>query len=277
MFLFKYFNFKNSIYIILCFSVLVACSEKIDPKQVKLDALKVKWNWKDKVWNDQDLLVLDEGESLYFEKCASCHSINGMGDIGKRSPILISNPLVVGKAELPIKNMLFGRRKMPAYKDKLSNQKLAAIASYVRNAWSNRIGEIVTQKQIQDYRFFNLEIAKLKWDWNGKQWQEAELRILEEGEKHYIENCSGCHLPNGTGQSHLGSPALKGNAMVQTDQKQSIEIVLRGKQGMPEYSSYLPDKVIAAIISYEENAWGNNSGVIVSAEQVKKIKLKFIK
>lgn len=266
-------KFCKYLLLLISFTILMslfACSQDEELKQLKFKKLQVKWNWENKIWLEQEIKILEQGEQLYLKKCSRCHSVNGMGDIGKRSPVLISNPIVTGKPEEVIKNILFGRRKMPAFSEELSNKELASVISYIRNAWRNRIGAMISQKQIEDYRHFNLEIAQSKWNWEAKKWQEHELKILEEGEKHYLNNCSGCHLKSGAGQlQYLGAPALKGNPLLTGKPQQYINIVLHGRNAMPAYGSVLSNEVIAAIISYGKNAWGNHSGIIVSADLIK--------
>lgn len=253
---------------------LFACSKKDDNQQIKLKNLQTKWNWAGKKWQEAELVVLDEGEQHYLKYCSNCHSSNGMGDIGKRSPILIRNPLVNEAADIPIKITLFGRRKMPEYSDKLSNKDIASILSYIRNAWGNRSGVIISEKQVQKYRHFNIVKLQKKWNSEDKNWQEKELRLLEFGENNYLVNCAGCHLKNGTGQTQIGAPALKGNSLVKGDPEHQINIILFGIKVMPSYAHILSDEVIASIITYEKNAWGAISGNIVSPDLVKNIRLK---
>ncbi len=124
-------------------------------------------------------------------------------------------------------------------------------------------------------RGFQLHVAQKKWNNAVSQFTEKELRVLETGQRLYIINCSGCHLKNGAGQlQYIGAPALSGNSLLKGEPSQHISIILMGKKSMPAYRNSLSNDVIAAIVSYEKNAWGNNSGFIVSAEQVNAIKIK---
>lgn len=89
---------------------------------------------------------------------------------------------------------------------------------------------------------------------------------LENGGQLYGKYCAACHLKNGQGNMANGFPALKGSAIVTGSMAQHIRIVLQGKQGsaMPSFASLL-DSEIANIITYERNAWGNNSSDWISA------------
>ena len=112
-----------------------------------------------------------------------------------------------------------------------------------------------------------------------KQAKEEEQRLLamsmskEElmstGEKVYNATCAACHMPNGQGLPGV-FPALKGSQMVLEDQKAHIDIVLNGKAGtaMQAFGKMLSLKDIAAVITYERNAWGNNTGDVIQPKDV---------
>ncbi len=93
--------------------------------------------------------------------------------------------------------------------------------------------------------------------------------LMTEGERVYNATCAACHMPNGEGLPGV-FPALKGSQMVLEDQQAHIEIVLNGKSGtaMQAFGKMLSLKEIAAVVTYERNAWGNNTGDAVQAKDV---------
>ncbi|NDW21340.1 cytochrome c oxidase subunit II [Alteromonas hispanica] len=93
--------------------------------------------------------------------------------------------------------------------------------------------------------------------------------LMTEGERVYNATCAACHMPNGEGLPGV-FPALKGSKMALEDQTGHIEIVLHGKAGtaMQSFSKMLSLKEIAAVVTYERNAWGNNTGDMVQAKDV---------
>lgn len=93
--------------------------------------------------------------------------------------------------------------------------------------------------------------------------------LMEEGERVYNATCAACHMPNGEGLSGV-FPALKGSQMVLEDQTAHIDIVLNGKSGtaMQAFGKMLSLKEVAAVVTYERNAWGNNTGDAVQAKDV---------
>lgn len=92
--------------------------------------------------------VINHGEHLYAANCAPCHQPNGEGVLNS-FPALNGNPLVLTDDPLPaIDVVLYGRGVMPSFEGALSAQQIAAILSYVRNAWSNE-ASIVSAEQVQ--------------------------------------------------------------------------------------------------------------------------------
>lgn len=93
--------------------------------------------------------------------------------------------------------------------------------------------------------------------------------LMSVGARTYTAYCAACHQPNGEGLPGI-FPALKGSAMALEDMPGHIDIVLNGKAGtaMQAYAKQLSLKEIAAVITYERNAWGNNTGELVQAADV---------
>lgn len=93
--------------------------------------------------------------------------------------------------------------------------------------------------------------------------------LMSVGERTYTAYCAACHQPNGEGLPGI-FPALKGSSIALNDKPAHIDIVLNGKAGtaMQAYAKQLSLKEIAAVITYERNAWGNNTGELVQAADV---------
>ncbi len=117
-----------------------------------------------------------------------------------------------------------------------------------------------------------------KWVAEQKQAQQAEAaaadqdltkeELLARGEKAYLTSCGACHMPNGEGTGPF--PPLKGSPSVDGPTVEHIKTVLNGKGNMmPPFAAQLNDLDIAAIITYERNAWGTGAGDVVQSAQVK--------
>ena len=91
---------------------------------------------------------------------------------------------------------------------------------------------------------------------------------MARGEKAYNTYCAACHQANGEGLPPA-FPGLKNSPLIKGDIAAHIDIVLKGKAGTSMASfSYLSDADAAAVITYERNAWGNDTGDLVSPEDV---------
>ena len=107
----------------------------------------------------------------------------------------------------------------------------------------------------------------------GKVWTQAELSAR--GEKIYATNCAACHQPNGAGLPPA-FPALNGSKVAKGAKEGHIGIVLNGKPGtaMAAYAGQLSDTDIAAVVTYERNAWDNKLGDFVQPAEVKALRGK---
>jgi mono/diheme cytochrome c family protein len=77
--------------------------------------------------------------------CFVCHGEMGTGGAGpafRGDPFLAISDYVVAQ-------ILLGRTIMPAYGEALNDGQIAAVASYIRNSWGNRFGNIEPQQVAQ--------------------------------------------------------------------------------------------------------------------------------
>jgi mono/diheme cytochrome c family protein len=84
-----------------------------------------------------------DGGELFAANCAACHQPMGEGIEGA-FPKLAGNPFVTGDPKAVAATLLNGRGGMPAFRDDLKDDQLAAIATYVRSSWGNSAGPIAT-------------------------------------------------------------------------------------------------------------------------------------
>lgn len=100
--------------------------------------------------------------------------------------------------------------------------------------------------------------------------QEWSLeQLIGHGEKVYQAQCAACHQANGEGIPGA-FPALKASPLIVNDRDGHIRIVLNGKPGtaMQAFGKQLNAVDLAAVITYERNAWGNASGDAVTPQQI---------
>lgn len=93
---------------------------------------------------------------------------------------------------------------------------------------------------------------------------------MQLGERVYAQQCASCHQANGEGLAAAGFPPLKGSAMVTDDLPAHVNVVLKGVPNttMMAFGGILSDEEAAAVITYERNAWGNDTGDLVEPSDI---------
>jgi cytochrome c oxidase subunit 2 len=168
-----------------------------------------------------------------------------------------------------------------------------AIPGFVHEAWA-RIDKPGTYRgQCAElcgiYHGYMPIVVKAVSQEKFNQWVEKQEKVAHEktahpdvepkalmalGEKVYNTNCAACHKPDGTGMPPL-FPGLKGSSVsVGHPISRHVSLVLKGVPGsaMQAFEGQLSDKELAAVVTYERNAWGNNTGDVVQPSFVAGVK-----
>lgn len=102
------------------------------------------------------------GERVYIDNCGACHFVDGRGG-QKIFPTLDGASIVTGKSPVGlITTILAGASTpstpkgpsvnlMPGFANRLSNEEIAALATFVRGAWTND-ADAVSDKQVGEIR-----------------------------------------------------------------------------------------------------------------------------
>jgi len=100
-----------------------------------------------------------------------------------------------------------------------------------------------------------------------REWSMAEL--MDRGEKVYNGSCAACHQANGEGVPGA-FPGLKGSAIATGPIGDHLAMVMNGKPGtaMAAFAAQLSDVDLAAVVTYERNAWGNDVGDHIQPAEV---------
>jgi mono/diheme cytochrome c family protein len=124
---------------------------------------------------------LDDGEQIYMSRCMSCHQINGQGIPGVFPPLdgtewvksdkgrLIRIVLDGLTGETTVQDVVYSGA-MPPWKAFLTDEEIAAVLTYVRNAWSNEAPAVTAQEVAA--------VRKATAD-RKESWTEAELEEEE--------------------------------------------------------------------------------------------------
>lgn len=101
-----------------------------------------------------------------------------------------------------------------------------------------------------------------------REWTLDEL--VERGQEVYGTYCVACHQANGQGIPPA-FPALAGGVLTTGPIEGHVDRVLHGKPGtaMQAFGAQLNDVDLAAVITYERNAFGNAMGDLVQPAQIK--------
>jgi len=102
-----------------------------------------------------------------------------------------------------------------------------------------------------------------------RTWTMDEL--MAKGESVYQANCLACHQAGGEGLPAAGFPALKGGKIATGPVAGHLDIVLNGSKQNPAMAAFgqqLSDVDLAAVITYERNAFGNDTGDMVQPADI---------
>ncbi|HIF75435.1 MAG TPA: c-type cytochrome [Porticoccaceae bacterium] len=90
--------------------------------------------------------VAENGEQLFLENCAECHQADGNG-LANIYPALAGSEVVKGSGVDVALVLIIGRGEMPSFSGSISDEDIATIINYVRNAWGNS-GDFISAKTI---------------------------------------------------------------------------------------------------------------------------------
>jgi cytochrome c oxidase subunit II len=88
-----------------------------------------------------------------------------------------------------------------------------------------------------------------------------------EGRDLHVRYCAACHQADGQGLSAAGFPPLAG---IELDLENHINVAVHGRSGtaMAAFGQQLNNEQLAAIVTYQRNAWGNDTGDLVEPADI---------
>ena len=97
--------------------------------------------------------------------------------------------------------------------------------------------------------------------------------MYAKGEEVYNTQCVGCHQLNGMGIPGT-FPAISGSTIASGPIDGHMDIIMNGRPGtaMSAYKNQLSDVDIAAVLTYQRNAWDNRTGDAVQPADVKALR-----
>lgn len=130
---------------------------------------------------------------------------------------------------------------------------------------------VVEAKSAEDYARWEEE-QKLKLAENQAAAAQtlSQEALMQKGQEIYNSTCASCHQAKGEGVPGV-FPAIAGSTIAKGPVEDHLKIVIHGKEGtaMMPFGPQLNDRDIAAVVTYERNAFGNNVGDVVQPAQAK--------
>jgi cytochrome c oxidase subunit 2 len=90
--------------------------------------------------------------------------------------------------------------------------------------------------------------------------------LMERGQQVYMRNCMACHGMSGEGNAALRAPAIAGSSVATGVVGNHLNMVINGSPNnavMQAFGKQLNDVDLAAVVTYQRNAFGNNMGDMV--------------
>lgn len=230
--------------------------------------------------------LMQLGETTYNAYCAACHQPNGLG-LPPAFPALKGSPIATTGSVADHIDIVFNGKAgtgMQGYGKQLSMKEIAAVVTYERNAWGNNTGDTVQAADVQSATSsssateanvveqvvddLETQVAEEPAEDLSKEYTLDEL--MAKGEQVYNVSCGACHQPTGAGLPPA-FPSLIKSPITTGDVSAHIDMVVNGSKTNPSmaaFGSQLSKTDIAAVITYERNAWGNDTGDVVQPADI---------
>ncbi len=257
--------------------------EIYDTSESELDIQITGYQWK---WHYK---YLGQDVEFFSNLATPAAQIHNQADKGEHYLLEVDEPLVV-PVGTKVRFLITAADVIHSWWVPALAVKKDAIPGFVNESWT-RIEEpgiyrgqctelcgkdhgfmpvVVEAKSKEDFAMWLAErkqAALAEKELTSKVWTLDEL--MARGEKAYQTNCASCHQPTGEGLPPM-FPPLKGSAIATGPAAGHIGIVVNGKAGtaMAAFGKQLSEVDIAAIITYERNAWGNKVGDMVTPKDI---------
>ena len=265
-------------FVILVGMAYPAAKVVIDMKDTSNPDMTIKvtgYQWK---WGYD---YLNDGISFYSNLSTPREQIQGTAAKGEHYLLEVDEPMVVPVGKR-VRLLITANDVIHSWWVPVLGAKQDAIPGFIRDSWfkADKIGtyrgqcvelcgkdhgfmpivvEVVSE---EDYKAW---VAKKKGGAqeaaadNTKTFETAEL--ISRGEKVYQTTCAACHQANGMGLPGA-FPAINGSKVATGPIADHINVVLNGRPGtaMAAFGGQLSDADIAAVVTYQRNAWDNKMG-----------------
>jgi cytochrome c oxidase subunit 2 len=246
-----------------------------------------QWQW------GYDYLV-GEGSGISFISKTSTplSQIYNKEAKGEHYLLEVDNPLVVPVGK-KVRLLITANDVLHAWWVPAFAVKQDAIPGFIRDAWftADKVGTYrgsCVELCGKDHAFMPIVVEVMEpakyAQWVAEQKAKTAKTTIDvnkvftmdelkaEGEKVYAGNCVACHQANGKGIPGAFA-ALDGSNIANGPIEEHIGMVLNGKvnTAMAAYK-HLSDVDVAAVVTYERNAWGNTKGDLIQPSEINRFR-----
>ncbi len=257
-----------------------------DDSDIDIMVTGYQWKWKYEY-------LTDDGENvIFFSNLRTPQSeIGNTEPKGEHYLLEVDEPLVI-PVNAKVRFLVTANDVIHSWWVPELAVKKDAIPGFINEAWTKPTVEGVYRGQCaelcgKDHGFMPIVVNVVSQgeytDWlAAKQGEAAEVKklmaqtftldeLVERGKGVYDRSCMACHGANGEGG--VGK-AIAGSAVVTGDMQHHLDVGINGVPGtaMQAFGGQLNDVDMAAVITYQRNAFGNNMGDMVQPIDVFKHK-----
>jgi cytochrome c oxidase subunit 2 len=273
-------------FVILMGMAYPAAKVVIDMKDTSNPDLTVKvtgYQWK---WGYD---YLNDGISFYSNLSTPRDQIQGTAPKGEHYLLEVDEPMVVPVGKR-VRLLITANDVLHAWWVPALGAKQDAIPGFIRDSWfkADKIGtyrgqcvelcgkdhgfmpivvEVVSEADYAAWVAKKKGTAAVAAADNAKTFELADL--MARGEQVYQANCAACHQADGKGLPGV-FPAISGSPVAAGPIADHIGIVMNGKPGtaMAAFAGQLSDADIAAVVTYQRNAWSNKMGDLAQPAEI---------
>lgn len=203
----------------------------------------------DAIESDPDLLgfAMAAGRSAFGDNCATCHGAGAQGAIGY--PNLNDDVWLWGGTFEDIQHTI-----RVGIRTDHPDARYSQMPSFGRD-------ELLNREEINQVADYVLTLS-------GRE--PETLASAEAGAEIFANQCSACHMEDGTGDRFQGAPNLADAEWLYGGQReQIINTIWRGPYGvMPTWEGRLDDQTITALAAYVYFLGGGESDAFIEAAQL---------
>jgi cytochrome c oxidase subunit 2 len=253
--------------------------EIYDVEDAEMDILITGYQWK---WKYEYLGEDGENVSFFSNLRTTQGEIYNTEDKGQHYLLEVDEPVVI-PVNTKVRFLVTANDVIHAWWVPELAVKKDAIPGFINEAWTMATEEGIYRGQCaelcgKDHGFMPIVVNVVSQeeynDWlGGKKAEAAEIRdlmaqtfsmdeLMERGKAVYERNCLACHGANGEGG--VGTP-IAGSPIATGELGGHLEIGINGVAGtaMQAFGGQINDVEMAAVITYQRNAFGNNMGDMV--------------